>query len=277
MNRAIRSLIFEPPLRLIIKAVLTNSVARRYAFEWAALFDAVRYPSYAVGLQSACKYAKLAGSTGFTAIEFGVAGGNGLVELSTYAAQLSKSQGLKIKVVGFDAGSGLPTSLDRRDVPWAWNPGDFPSDVARLRCVLPPDSELVVGRIQETLPKWLQETLELPIGFVSVDVDLYSSTAAICEVMGRVDVASLLPFVSFYFDDALHFLTPRCTGELAAVSEFNNRTSDRQFDRDDWLAEERPFGERLWLKRMYSLCCFDHSALMGHRNREATRLDLVPR
>jgi hypothetical protein len=271
----LRNLIFEPPLRLLVKAMLTNAIARRYAFELTVLFDAVRYPPYAVGLQTACKYASLAGKTGFTAIEFGVAGGNGLVELSRYAARWSERTGMKIKVVGFDAGSGLPISPDRRDAPWLWNSGDFPLDVDRLRRVLPPETELVVGRIQDTLTQWIDEKLELPIGFVSVDVDLYSGAAAIGEAMARANASCVLPFISFYFDDALRYLTPRCTGELAAVAEFNSRNGDRQFDRDDWIAEDRPFGERLWLKRMYSLYCFDHPAILGHKNRDVARLDLV--
>src|SRR5580700_10701427 len=102
MNRTLRSFLYEPPLRLLIKAALTNGIARQRVFDWAALFDAVRYPSYAVGLQTACKYAALAGTPTFTAIEFGVAGGNGLMELSKYAAILSRNTGLKINVVGFD-------------------------------------------------------------------------------------------------------------------------------------------------------------------------------
>jgi hypothetical protein len=275
MNRALRSFVCEPPFRLLFKAALTNGIARRYAFGWTALFDAVRYPPYAVGLQTACKYASLAGQPGFTAIEFGVAGGNGLVELSSYAARLSQRTGLKINVAGFDAASGLPMSPDRRDAPWLWNPGDFPSDVDRLRRILPNDTELVLGRIQDTLPSWLDKKLQSPIGFVSVDVDLYSGTAAICEAMGRANVKCLLPFVSFYLDDALRFLTPRATGELAAISEFNERYPDRQFDRDDWITEDRPFAERLWLKRMYSLCCFDHPSMMGHKDRTVARLDLI--
>lgn len=275
MNRALRSFLYEPPLRLLIKAALTNDLARRRAFAWAALFDAVSYPSYAAGLQTACKYAGLAGAPAFTAIEFGVAGGNGLMELSKYAAILSQRTGLKINVVGFDAGSGLPMSPDRRDAPWLWNPGDFPSDIARLRRLLPAETELVVGRIQDTLPRWLNERLKSPIGFVSIDVDLYSGAAAVCESLGALEATRLLPFVSFYLDDALRFLTPRSTGELAAISEFNTTHADRQFDRDDWLSEDRPFPDRLWLKRMYSLCCFDHPAMLGHKKRETARLDLV--
>jgi hypothetical protein len=263
-------------LRLIVKAALTNSLARRHAFEWAALFDAFCYPFYAVGLQTACRYAALAGAKGFTAIEFGVAGGNGLVELSKYAAVLSRKTGLEIRVVGFDTGVGLPRSRDRRDAPWVWNAGDFPGDVEGLRAALPAGVELVVGRIEETFPCWI-ERAALPLGFISVDVDLYSGAAAICNTMGAADISRLLPFVSFYFDDLLHCLVPRCTGEFEALSEFNHSHQDRKFDRDDWLCEDRPYADRLWLKRMYSLCCFDHPVMRVHRARGSARLDLALR
>jgi hypothetical protein len=156
-------------------------------------------------------------------------------------------------------------------------PGDFPCDVQRLRSRLPHETDLILGRIEEMLPGWLEGFAGPPVGFVSVDVDLYSPTAAICEAFGSAHIGRLLPFVSFYFDDLLRYLTPRATGELAAIAEFNRSHFDRQFDRDDWLCEDRPFGERLWLKRMYSLCCFDHPVMQSHQDREAARLDLVVR
>ena len=275
INRALLNFICESPVRLLIKAALSNPIARHHAFEWAVLFDAVRYPCYAVGLQTACRYAGLTGTQGFTAIEFGVAGGNGLRELSKYAARLSQKTGLKIRVAGFDTGAGLPPIGDWRDASWLWNAGDFPCDVDRLRNVLSPEVELVVGRIEETFPRWLEEELELPVGFVSVDVDLYSGAAAICEALGKTDVSRLLPFVSFYFDDIVRYLTPRRVGEMAAISEFNRAHAERTFDRDDWLCEDRPYGDRLWLKRMYSLCSFDHPAMKMHMSRETAHLDLI--
>jgi hypothetical protein len=275
MSRFLRRFMCEPPLRLIIKALLQNPVAQRYAFDWAALFDAHRHTPYAVGLQLACKYAKLAGAHHFTAIEFGVAGGNGLVELTRHAKALSHNTGMKIKVVGFDGASGLPPGSDYRDAPWLWNPGDFPCDVDRLRSLLPAETELVLGPIQETFPRWLREKPQPPIGFIGVDVDYYSSTAAICEALGSAEVNRLLPLVALYLDDMLRYLTPRCTGELAAIAEFNRSQSRRQFDRNDWLSEDRPFGEQLWLKRMYSLCSFDHPAMRRHQDRDAALLDLM--
>jgi hypothetical protein len=275
MRRGLQNLVFEPPVRLLIKAMLSNGAARRWAFRWAALFDAVRYPAYALGLQTACRHAEVAGVRGFTAIECGVAGGNGLRELSAYAEQVSRETGLEIRVAGFDTGTGLPAGSDNRDAPWLWRSGDFPCDVELLRRSIPKSTELVLGRVEETLPRWLSDDSRLPIGFVSVDVDYFSSAEAILKTLGSVDSRSLLPFISFYFDDILRCRTPRCTGEYAAIEAFNSSHERRKFDRDDWLGEERPFGERLWLRRMYSLCCFDHPSMSGNQLGEPARLDLV--
>jgi hypothetical protein len=235
----------------------------------------VRYPAYALGLQTACRYAQISEATGFTAIEFGVAGGNGLRELSAYAETISRERGLEIRVVGFDTGKGLPLNSDYRDAPWLWKSGDFPCEVERLQQSIPTSTELVLGRVEETLPRWLSGGPHLPIGFVSVDVDYFSSSEAILRVFESAEVQSFLPFVSFYFDDMLRCLTPRSTGEFAAVVEFNGSSAQRKLDRDDWLSEDRPFKERLWLKRMYSLCCFDHPALSRGNRDGVARLDLV--
>lgn len=275
MNRTAKSLLFEPPIRLLVKALLSNHLARHWAFEWAALYDAIGYPAYALGLQTACRYASLAGAKGFTAIECGVAGGNGLRELSSYATAISRKAGLEIYVTGFDTGVGLPPSSDYRDAPWHWQSGDFPCDVPQLLNALPSATEVVLGRIEETLPDWLSSKPRLPIGFVSVDVDYFSSTSAILQALGVIEPAMLLPFVSLYFDDLLRFLTPRVTGEFAAITDFNSSNTQRKLDRDDWMSEDRPFSERLWLKRMYTLCCFDHPALNLQQRELIHRLDLV--
>lgn len=274
-NRVLRNLFYEPPIRLLVKIMLSNPIACRYAFRWAALFDAVRYPAYALGLQTACRYAQLAGARGFTAVEFGIAGGNGLRELAAYAGKISKRTGLEIHVVGFDTGMGLPPSSGYRDAPWLWRSGDFPCDMDLLRRSIPPTTELVIGLVEETLPRWLSQPSRLPIGFVSVDVDYFSGSEAILNALGNADASSLLPFVSFYFDDILRYLTPRSTGEYAAITEFNASHRWRKLDRDDWLTEMRPFGERLWLRRMYSLCCFDHAAMHKQQRSDVARLDLT--
>jgi hypothetical protein len=250
--------------------LLSAAPQRGKLFEWQVLFDSVRYPNYGLGLFLASRYAKLAGVEAFTAIEFGVAGGTGLVRLAKYARRVSDLTGVRIAVAGFDSGLGLPHTAGRRDAPWLWKPADFHGDADLLRRRLPRGVELVLGEIAETFPQWLRGC-PTPIGFIAADVDYYSSTKAVLDTLSGADVDRLLPLVSCYFDDILRHLVPRCVGEMSAISEFNCAHRDRQFDRDDWLAEVRPYGERLWLKRMYTLYCFDHPAMRAPFDRDAVR------
>jgi len=270
MHRYLQYFLFEPPVRLLARALLSVAPQRGKLFEWQVLFDSVRYPHYGLGLFLASRYARLAGVQAVTAIEFGVAGGTGLVRLAKYARRVSELTGVRIGVAGFDTGCGLPESAVRRDAPWLWNPAEFHGDTDRLRRRLPGGVELVLGEIAETFPQWLRGCAA-PVGFISADVDYYSSTRAILDTLGAADADRLLPLVSCYFDDILRHLVPRCAGEMAAVSEFNCAHRDRQFDRDDWLTEVRPYGERLWLKRMYTLYCFDHTAMRAPFDRDAVR------
>src|SRR2546423_1541528 len=95
-------------------------------FHLAAKFDALAYNPYGNGLVAACEIAKRFGLSAFSAIEFGVAGGNGLIRLCRYSRILSRHYQIDIRVFGFDSGSGLPEPCDYRDAPWLWISGDFP-------------------------------------------------------------------------------------------------------------------------------------------------------
>ena len=72
------------------------------------------------------------GIPAISAIEFGVAGGSGLLALEREAAAVEAELGVAIKVYGFDNGpAGLPEFIgDHRDHPDKWRPGDFPLDEA---------------------------------------------------------------------------------------------------------------------------------------------------
>ena len=274
MNRFLKLFLSEPPLRLVTRSLLRNSLGARYAFEWAALFDSLPYPSYAAGLQIASRYAVLAGAKAFTTIEFGVAGGNGLTALSRYAREVSRQTNLRIHVVGFDFGGGLPPTNDVRDAPWWWTQGDYPCNREELRKRLPEQTELIVGDIRETFPRWLADSDAPPMGFLSIDVDQYTGAAAICGTLGKVEVGRVLPFVSCYFDDIHLFSVPRWAGEFCAIREFNETHPSRQFDRDDWLSNNRPYADRLWLRRMYTLSSQDHPLFSTRVKREPAHLNL---
>jgi hypothetical protein len=205
-----------------------------------------------------------------SAVEFGVAGGNGLLALSRYAHLVTVDSGVRIEVVGFDSGVGLPNSDDIRDMPWNWRAGDFPCEVAALRARLGDNCDLILGPIEETLPQWFSAG-RAPVAFASVDIDYYSSARTVCDSFRSVSFERLLPIVHFYFDDILNEFMPRWAGESAALSEMSAANGLRKFDRNEWLAQGRPFGESLWLRRMYSLYCLDHPGLAVASKRVAPR------
>ena len=267
----LRALLNEPPVRFLCRAVLKAGIG---SWDNRALFDALPYSQYATGLQVASRYAAAFGEKEITAIEFGVAGGNGLLALADHAQQIKTKTGITVNVVGFDTGVGLPTPVDWRDAPWLYSPGDYPSDTSTLRKHLTGRATLVVGDVSKTFPEWLRRAGR-PVGFISIDVDYYSSTAIILNALANCDAEALLPITSIYLDDILCFGVPRCVGELAALVEFNRNNALRQFDRADWVSEFRPYKEALWLRRLFDLYCFDHLKMKSQRPREIRRLDLA--
>lgn len=167
--------------------------ARALQFEWLM----VPFPQYAFGMQRAAALTSALQLPGFTAIEFGVAGGNGLVAMEQHAARLSSDFGVTIDVVGFDLGQGLPLATGYRDVTYRWSEGDFAMNEAALRKRLS-SAQLVLGDVKETVPDYRSS---LPIGFIAFDLDYYSSTLAALQIMEGFDWKRWLPRTNAYFDD----------------------------------------------------------------------------
>jgi hypothetical protein len=114
----------EPPLRVLAKALLARlnvSVATR------ARWGISPRPAYLVGVLAAAEQARRQEVPEISVIEFGVAGGLGLVALQQEAEAVHRALGVAIKVYGFDMGpDGLPSFIgDYRDHPDAWRPGQF--------------------------------------------------------------------------------------------------------------------------------------------------------
>lgn len=185
--------------------------------------------------------------------EFGVAGGSGLVALQEAAAAVERETGVAITVYGFDTGKGLPTLLteDHRDHPDIWQAGDFPMDEPKLRSMLSSRTKLVLGNVTETAANFFQTHEPHPLGFISVDVDLYSSTVPVLNLVGNA-AGRMLHHMPMYFDDVDMVFTHARAGELLAISEFNQKYSQSVFI-DQWrgLKAFRPFPEAPYLERMY--------------------------
>lgn len=179
-------------------------------------------PHYAYGVQQATLLAGRLGLPRVSVIEFGVAGGRGLLELERLADRASEATGVEVEVYGFDRGKGLPQPQDYRDLPYTWRDGFFAMDVDLLESQLS-RAQLVLGDIAETVEAFIAEGRAAPVGFVAIDVDYYSSARDSLRIFDA-GASQLLPRVICYLDDVVgedHVLQNEYVGELRAVTEFN--------------------------------------------------------
>jgi hypothetical protein len=238
----------EPPFRLFVRPLVSASPM---PFRIKADWDAAARPAYLAGVIYAADAARRVGIPEISVIEFGVANGAGLLELQNYAAAAEKDTGVIIHVYGFDSASGLPNSAgDYRDHPDVWMIGDFPMDQTALQAKLKSRTRLILGDVAETVPDFVRNVQRAPVGFISIDVDLYTSTAAALQVLS-LPGKRMLRRVPLYLDDCNHDFAHRFAGELLAVEEFNIMNAAVKIDIWRGLVEDRVFPEAYWLHQMY--------------------------
>jgi hypothetical protein len=248
---------------LIAQAVLTDvrltvlRILRRLnmlSWSTSALLGAEKAHSYySFGLASACQEAKALGLKRVSALEFGVAGGKGLLALARAARHCQKEFGIQVDVLGFDSGLGMPEDQGFQDAPYLWGKGDFRMNLEVLRDALPKSTNVILGDVSDSVQLYLSSLhkvndtevnngsplpsnledypnsaptmlkkeeifdAKVPIAFVAFDLDYYSSTKSALRIF---DGATCLPRVWTYFDD-LDYIS-RETGEWLAIEEFNS-------------------------------------------------------
>ena len=189
-------------------------------------YDNYRLPHYAYGIYEAARRAKGLGVKEITVIEFGVANGRGLMAMAFYALKVQKVFDITIHVLGFDSGEGMPPTQGYKDHPELYATGDFPlQNRDKLLSLLPSNSSLVLlDLIKEDWTSYVKS----PIGFMSIDVDYYSSATAVLENLSTVRSALLLPNTLMYFDDIQLPEHNPYQGELLAIEEFNTINAKRK-------------------------------------------------
>jgi hypothetical protein len=214
-------------------------------------------PQYLWPLLHATHAARALGHPSIAALELGVAGGNGLLEMERAAAAATELSGTEVEIFGFDTGTGMPPPVDHRDAPWLIEPSFFSMDEAALRARLD-RAQLVLGPVAETVPRW-RRSGHPPIGFVAFDLDYYSSTMEAFELL-EGDPERLLPRVPCYFDDVFGYGWTEFTGELAAIDEFNGSHDRRKIAKIHGLRFELPREEfqQAWHEKLYLVHLFDH-------------------
>lgn len=183
-------------------------------------YKSLPYFYYAYGLMDAAKQSKSYGYDRISALEFGVAGGRGLMYLELYAKEISRIVGINIDVYGFDSGTGLLPPVDYRDCPQRWMGGDYKMNFEALKKKLH-SAKLVIGNICETTKTFLTDYAPAPIAFISVDVDLYTPTVAILDMLLEDD-KYFVPIITMYFDDIFDDI--EFQGETLALKEFNKKS-----------------------------------------------------
>lgn len=237
----------EPPFRILSQKFVKYFIG---SLRQKARWEAVERPNYLSGLLKAADQAMSQNIKEIVAIEFGVAAGGGLVSLDKYAGQIEQEVGIGVRLFGFDSGSGLPLLLpDFRDHPDQWRACDYPMAEEKLRKRLSERTDLILGNVKETVPKFLAKNT-IPIGFVSFDLDLYSSTVDAMKILS-VNPHKNLNRVILYFDDTDFFFNHKFAGELLAISEFNDANENIKIDRWRGIHRDQVFKDRLWLNRMY--------------------------
>jgi hypothetical protein len=214
-------------------------------------------PDYLWGSLHGAHLAKSLGIGTVSLIEFGVAGGNGLVDLDQIALAIEALLGVRAGVYGFDTGRGLPAPVDTRDCPNLFSGGDYPMDVERLRARLR-RAELILGDVADTVGPFVARRPP-PVAFISFDLDLYSSAVQALKLL-ETDAEVLLPRVHCYFDDITGYTYSEFNGERLAIGEFNERNGPRKISPIYALSHYVPrrCARDLWVEKMHLAHILDH-------------------
>lgn len=221
-------------------------------------------PDYAWAVLHSASLARQIGIRRVSALEFGVAGGKGLIALERIAQKVGNICGVGIDVYGFDTGTGLPKPQDYRDLPNLWSEGYFPMDKEKLQKRLK-NAHLILGLIEDTIENFLNSKPS-PVAFLAFDLDLYSSTM---HAFRLLDAAQdlLLPRIHCYFDDIMVFTYGDHNGPRLAISEFNNSHPMRKISPIYGLKHYMPreVASQMWVEKFYMAHICDHE-LYSHND-----------
>ncbi|HEX3436227.1 MAG TPA: hypothetical protein VHT24_05610 [Pseudacidobacterium sp.] len=220
--------------------------------------SAVDRPWYGWCLFHAAEEAKKLGHNAVTAVEMGVAGGNGLVCLCNHRREIEKLLEIEIVLAGFDSGSGLPPSNDPRDQLYALPSGSYEMDKEALEKCIAGRAELVLGDVSRTVRQW-EPRADAPLGAVYFDLDFYSSTMSALSILVKQNV---LPRIWCYLDDISGYPDTAVTdgiGVPAAIRDFN-LSPERQICKDHIMQSHSFRGHvyEKWHDQIYTYHRFTH-------------------
>lgn len=215
--------------------------------------------NYGFGLLAAARLAGTLGYPAISALEFGVAGGNGLVALERHAEAVRRETGVRVDVFGFDTGAGMPPPVDHRDLPYLVRPGRQRMDVTALQSRLAA-ARLVLGPIGETVPRFFADHAPPPVGFVAIDLGYHSSTVDALRLFDA-DPARFLPRVTCFFNcvaGPIEWGLSEFNGGHLALTEFNQGNRPVRIGKVNGLGHVMRHIPRLWHDQIYVAHLYAH-------------------
>ena len=168
----------------------------------------------------------------------------------TYSAAILASKCLKFEIenFAFDSFEGLPETLKKDDGYFksgTFNTGKkhFVEIVKKRSGVLLQDDQIIEGYYDKSLTDKLSKRLPKSVGFVHIDVDLYSSTVTVLEFIKKFLVSGTV----ILFDDWFCFPPGKEMGERKALNEFLNKYPEIELE--EWK-NYSTFGKSFLVKKV---------------------------
>lgn len=279
MKRAISRMILSKEFQLSIWGVAMRRllIATKGAINYSPRFlmdaQALDRPHYAYCMLGAAALARRLGKTRISAIEFGVAGGNGLKFMCDFAHDVRRLTGVSVDCYGFDTGKGMPAPAGAKDLPYWFREAQYAMDEAALRRKVP-DGRLIIGEVKDTIPTFFDSFDPAPIGAIFNDVDYWSSTR---DSFALFDAAKsrpqhFLPRTYMYFDDILGWeyeMYGPFNGQLAAMHEYNASQDEVKIHLNQNLLPQLHLKYRHQIYYAHLFAHPDYAAYVGDADQEA--------
>ncbi len=202
-----------------------------YGFDTLFNHQQIIRPHYAYCMLNAAILAERLGHTKLSVIEFGVAGGNGLIALEYLATKIQKhlNNGVEFEIYGFDTGEGLPEFEGVEDLPYWFRRAQYKMDIGKLEKRIN-NSRLVIGNVRDTVVDFFENYSPAPVGVMLFDLDYYSSTRDCFKILNQNNRDEFfLPRIFMYMDDVIGGameMYGEFNGQLLAIKEFNQSNND---------------------------------------------------
>jgi len=236
MKRALGRILLSTEFQISTFAPMVRAIIRRtrgiykYSPNFLTDFGVIERPHYAWCMLRSVELAQKLGYNAISGIEFGVAGGNGLLFMRSFADAIEEASGIKIECYGFDTGKGMPEPHDWRDVPYWFQARQYAMNQELLKSRLG-KAKLIIGDIKDTVGSFISDFNPAPIGFVFNDTDYHSSTLASLQLY-RYSLShpqNFAPRIFQYYDDVIGSqweMYGEQNGQLAAINDFNRDQND---------------------------------------------------